>query len=52
MASSGVKAVTVTEEQREVFERALERLREINADYSISEGRALELICADYLSGS
>ena len=44
--------VTLTSEQREVFDQAVMRLREINGDHSISEGRALELICADYISGA
>lgn len=43
------KSIIVTHDQREVFERAYERMREENGD--ISEGRCVELLSADYLAG-
>lgn len=45
-----VRPVIVTAEQREVFERAVARLRDREADPHMTEGRALELLCAEYLS--
>lgn len=44
-------SVKVTREQREIFDRAAERVRELAGDKSVADGRCLELICADYLSG-
>ena len=44
--------IKVTVAQREIIDEAIERLRTINGDNSISEGRALELICGDYIAGS
>jgi len=49
-----VPPVMVTEEQREIFLRACVKVRDINDSgkgSSDSEGRCLELICADFLSG-
>lgn len=42
----------LTKEQREVIDRAIEKVREINGDQTISEGRAVELICGDYIAGA
>lgn len=50
---AGASPVRLTAEQREVFERACVKLRteaEMSNDENTSEGRMLELICADYLS--
>lgn len=44
--------VTLTAQQRIVFNRAVAALRETEADPEIAEGRCLELICADFLSGA
>ncbi len=41
----------VTMEQYEVVMRAVEAMRRVESDASISPGRAMELISADYLSG-
>ena len=40
--------VVVTSEQREVFERAVAKIREECADETMTEGRCLELISADF----
>tara|TARA_B100000927_G_scaffold278034_1_gene260243 strand:- start:9976 stop:10593 length:618 start_codon:yes stop_codon:yes gene_type:complete len=45
------KTVRLTSEQWEVVGSAIQKLREINGQ-AISEGRCIELISADYLSGS
>ena len=45
------KSLSLTEEQRQVVDRAIERLRDQESDEKISEGRCVELICADWLSG-
>lgn len=44
-------SITLTTEQREVFEQASSRLRDDEDDSEMSDGRCLELICADFLSG-
>lgn len=44
------KSIRVTQDQWEVISEAVERVRD-EADDHTSEGRCLELICADYLSG-
>jgi len=44
-------SITLTTEQREVFEQAASRLRDDEDDSEMSDGRCLELICADFLSG-
>ena len=41
-----VLKITVTEEQREVILKAIKKVMDENG---VKEGRALELICADYL---
>lgn len=46
------KTIVVTGAQFAEMERALLRLRELEEDDSITMGRGLELICADYLSGN
>jgi hypothetical protein len=53
-ASSGrpdLKYVPFTEDQHELVLSAVEKLKEHEGDMSISDGRALELICADWLAG-
>lgn len=42
--------VQLTSEQTEVFERAAERVKTICDDSALTDGRCLELICADYLA--
>jgi len=42
--------ILVTAEQRVTIERAIEAVREKLNDPELSEGRCVELICADYLS--
>lgn len=44
-------SVTLTTEQREVFEQAARKAREAADDPEMSDGRCVELICADYLAG-
>jgi len=41
-----------TEDQAQTIREALKSLREREGEDSIPDGRALELICADYLSGA
>lgn len=43
--------VAVTAEQYAVFERARNRVRALEDNPDLSDGRCLELICADYLAG-
>lgn len=44
-------SIQVTQEQREVIDIAIEKVRQMNEDEEINEGRCVELICADFLSG-
>ena len=46
------KSVSFSAEQFEIIYAAVERLRDVADDKSIGEGRALELICAEYISGT
>lgn len=48
---SNVQPILLTEEQREVFARCAERLRSDEGDASISEGRIVELLAADFMAG-
>lgn len=45
-------SIKLTAEQHEIVGRAIMALRHEEAEMKISDGRALELICADYLSGT
>jgi hypothetical protein len=45
------KPIKVTDEQREIIDQAVNITRLQEEDYRMSEGRAIELICADYISG-
>jgi len=45
------KPIHVTEEQREVFMRAADKVRADTDDQTITEGRCVELLAADYLAG-
>lgn len=45
------KPIKVTAEQRNIFDEAVSALRTRENDVAISEGRVLEMICADYLAG-
>lgn len=42
----------VTNDQAEAIRAAIERVRKREADQDMSDGRCLELICADYLAGA
>lgn len=44
-------SITLTTEQRAVFEQAASRLRDNEDDTEMSDGRCVELICADFLAG-
>jgi len=43
-------SITLTTEQREVFERAAEKIRADEDDSEMSDGRCVELICAEFAS--
>ncbi|MAF44265.1 MAG: hypothetical protein CMI54_08925 [Parcubacteria group bacterium] len=43
-------SITLTTEQREVFERAASKLRDDEDDSEMSDGRCVELICADFMA--
>lgn len=43
--------ISVTQEQREIFDRAKEKVMEETEQPDTTDGRALELICGDYLGG-
>ncbi|MEN3329034.1 MAG: hypothetical protein V7638_3841 [Acidobacteriota bacterium] len=42
----------ITPNMREIINQAFEKVRYVCADQSLTEGRCLELICADYLAGN
>ncbi len=44
-------SIRVTAEERETIDRAMAKAREMAGDPGMAEGRALELICADWLAG-
>lgn len=44
-------SIRLTEDQREVFNRAAFQVREKTGDHEATDGRVLELICVDYLAG-
>ncbi len=44
------KGLNLTDEQREVVDRAVKKVRKSEGDSKMSEGRCVELICADYLA--
>lgn len=45
------KSLVLTVEQREVVDRAIAAVREHEGYADISEGRAIELVCGDFLAG-
>lgn len=47
----GFKAVTFTESQYRIVLYAVEAIRHVEGDSKIPINRAVELICADFLSG-
>ena len=49
-ATGGTRGILVSNEQGEVIDRAVEKLRAQENDPSMSVGRALELLCAEFLS--
>lgn len=46
---SFIERIPVTAEQKEIIDKAV---RNVENSYKVPKGRALELICADYLSGA
>ena len=46
------RPVRVTKEQRQTIDQAVHTLRQQEGDLNISEGRALELIAADFIAGA
>ncbi len=50
--SQNQSPLKLTSDQREVVERAIAAVRREQDDPKMPEGRAVELICADYLSGA
>jgi ParB-like chromosome segregation protein Spo0J len=48
--AAAVAPIRLTAEQREVFERTAERVREQAKDDDLSDGRCVELICTAYLA--
>lgn len=50
-SSGKVEPIFVTFEQREVIERGIQVVRKECDDFSVEEGRALELLVGDWLSG-
>jgi ParB-like chromosome segregation protein Spo0J len=44
--------IQLTPDQKQVIDMAVAKVRDDQQDQSISEGRACELICGDYLSGA
>ncbi len=47
---AGVRPITVTQQQREVFERAVARFREQDSTSAMTEGRVVELLAEAYLA--
>lgn len=43
--------IRVTDAQLKIFQEAVNRIRDKEEDQTISEGRCLELVCADFLAG-
>lgn len=48
--ADAARPIIVTPNQRVMIDRAIARVREISEDEAITEGRSIELICADYLA--
>ncbi len=48
---SDAKSIRVTQDQWVIIHGAIEKIRDVG-DEHLSEGRCLELICADFISGS
>lgn len=47
----GAKSIRVTQDQREVIEYAIHHVRTMANDPDMPEGRAVELICGDFMAG-
>lgn len=45
------KPIKVTTEQKDVINQAIQTIKIQTGDFNMSEGRALELLCADFLGG-
>jgi hypothetical protein len=52
LAPRMAKPIPVTEEQRQVIDEAVARLRAEEGRDDLTDGRCLELICVDYLNGN
>jgi hypothetical protein len=50
--SGGAPPIKLSAEQRQVFERACAHIRDMEGDPSITEGRCVELMAAEMLSGA
>lgn len=50
-SQSMAKPIKVTAEQRETIDQAIAEVRGEAGDESLSEGRCIELVCADFLAG-
>lgn len=48
----GTRKIALTNEQFDVVTQAIQRVREREGDPQMTDGRALELVCADYLAGA
>jgi hypothetical protein len=44
-------SITLTVDQRKIFEQSASRIRDNEDDSEMSDGRCVELICADFLAG-
>ena len=51
MKKNQFRSLTMTLDQYRVIKQAIELVRAIENDNGIPKGRALELICGDFLSG-
>ena len=49
--SAAAAPIALTKGQREIFELAAQKIKDESDDQNMSEGRAVELIAADYSAG-
>lgn len=49
-ATAAMESISLTRDQFEIVERAVNKIREAEGDASMTFGRALELLCADWMS--
>ena len=43
--------ITFTEEEGKVVRQAIDKAKQVAQDETLSDGRSVELVCADYLAG-